>query len=377
MSTGNLPELDLTIPADNGMRRGRTTGTCAAAAVKAALTYMQSGEICSVVCVTLPGGEYCLNVPVSGVSRLPDGRVRAAVVKDAGDDPDQTDGATIFATVGSNDCGLIRFFADSGVGTVTEPGISVPVGDPAINPAPREMIKVAIEEILGSLHSGLDVSVGCENGETIARKTFNPRLGIVGGISILGTTGVVEPMSLAAYQASIEVYIRVALGDAPDAVALRPGNVGISFARDRLSLPPKRIVHISNFVGFSLSATGKVLAQMNARLGCLWVLGHPGKLAKVLDGSWDTHSGKSGMAMQALSRVASAMNMPQPLAEEIGQCNTTEAAMSLLAGRAEERPFWIEVERQIAGRMILRTANVDCLAVRLFSMNGTPLGEAA
>src|SRR5262249_53871185 len=186
-----------------------------------------------------------------------------------------------------------------------EPGIRVPVGQPAINPAPRQMIYTAIEEVLeGAKAQGYDLIVGCENGKEIAKRTFNPRLGIVGGISIIGTTGVVEPMSLSAYKAAIEVYIRVALADGAARIALLPGNIGTRYANEVLKLSRKQIVQISNFLGFSLEYMDGFLEESQTILPELYLLGHPGKLAKVIDGVWETHSSKSDMAVNAIARVA-------------------------------------------------------------------------
>ncbi len=175
--------FDLNIPADNGLRRGRTTGACATAAVKAALLLLRRGEKPVEVEISLPDTDYSLTVPILFSERLADGSARAEVRKDAGDDPDNTDGAVIVAVVRPNCIGKIRFLAGPGVGTVTEPGIRVPVGEPAINPVPRQMMQQAVEEVLdGVLNPGFDLEIVCEKGTEIAKKTFNPRLGIVGVI---------------------------------------------------------------------------------------------------------------------------------------------------------------------------------------------------
>src|SRR5438105_2261613 len=140
--------FDITVPAPNGLRRGRTTGTCAAAAVKAAVLSMH-GTIVTEVDITLPGDQFSLIVPVHSVTHLPDGVIRVEVIKEAGDDPDATDGATIFCMLKPNDTGRLRLLAGDGVGVVTQPGIRVPIGEPAINPVPRQMIAKAIEEAFG------------------------------------------------------------------------------------------------------------------------------------------------------------------------------------------------------------------------------------
>lgn len=370
--------FDLTLPAPNGPRRGRTTGACATAAVKAALLLLLRGDRPVEVLISLPDRRFYLPVPVLGVARLSDGAARADVVKDAGDDPDNTHEAIIFARVRPNHTGTVRFLAGAGVGTVTEPGLRVPVGEPAINPVPRQMMQWAVEEALdGAPNPGFDLTIGCENGEAIAAKTFNPRLGVVGGISIIGTTGIVEPMSLAAYIASIEVYIRVALGGRATSVAYTPGKIGTAYARQVLKLPPKRIVQIANFVGFALDCTEQVLALENKRLSTLWMLGHPGKLAKVLDGVWDTHSNKSGMAMGAVARVAAQCGFATLDVERIEGANTVEAAMDLIKKDPRASALWREVEDRTARLMEARLSRVERVEVRLFGLHGSPLGQPA
>lgn len=368
---------DIEFPADNGLRRGRTTGTCATAAVKAALLFLLYEKEETVIQVTLPDGEHYLPVPIQAVYKLEDGSVRADVIKDAGDDPDQTNRAIIFACVRPNDTGVDKFIAGEGVGIVTQPGIRIPLMEPAINPVPRQMMLSAVEEVLeGGTNPGFDLTIGCVNGEEIAKKTFNPRLGIVGGISILGTTGIVEPMSLAAYKASIEVYIRVALGEQPTEIVYMPGNIGTKFAREVLAVEKKRMVHISNFIGFSLECTNKILEEESFRLRTLWVLGHPGKLAKILDLIWDTHSKKSGMAMNAVAEVALSLGFSPELVLAIRGANTVEAVMDMIDDACAAQRLWTEIEKRTGLIMRELVPNADDIQVRLFSMKGIPLGQA-
>ena len=370
--------LDLGVLAENGLRRGRTTGTCATAAFKAALLLILRRQTVAEVRVSLPDSRYYLSVPIREVRQLADGSVRAAVVKYAGDDPDCTDGATIFVLVRINNLGELRFLAGPGVGTVTEPGIRVPVGEPAINPMPRQMMRWAADEVLaGEPNPGFDLEIGCEDGATLARKTFNPRLGILGGISILGTTGVVEPMSLAAYMASIEVYIRVALGGAGESVAYAPGKIGTAYARQILKLPQKCIVQISNFIGFALDCTNLVLTEEGRQLPVLWVVGHPGKLAKTLDDIWDTHSGKSPMAMAAVARVAAEYGFSQREVQSLERSNTVEAAVESLRPHPRAHELWCAVEKRIAAAVQGRLARVGRVEARLFGLHGVALGQAA
>ncbi|MFV8603005.1 cobalt-precorrin-5B (C(1))-methyltransferase CbiD [Ralstonia pseudosolanacearum] len=369
--------FDLATPAPNGLRRGRTTGTCATAAVKAALLRLVRGETVDAVEVSLPDPDYCLEVPIARIEPLASGAVRADVLKYAGDDPDNTDGATIFAEVSVNHAGEVRFMAAPGVGTVTQPGLRVPPGEPAINPVPRQMMRMAVDEVLaGGANPGFDLAIGCVDGERIARRTFNPMLGIVGGISILGTSGIVEPMSLAAWMASIEVYVRVALGDAPEAIAFTPGKIGRAYAAHPLALSKKQVVQIANFIGASLDYAQTALEEDRHRLGTLWVLGHPGKLAKVLDGVWDTHSSKSGMAMGSVAAVATELGVTAALVEQIKTANTVENVIQILQHQPGAQAFWTEIEQRIAARMQPRVPRADRVAVRLFAMDGTPLGAA-
>lgn len=372
MAPAERRPFDLAIPASNGLRRGRTTGTCATAAVKAALHLLLDGELRREVRVSLPDGLHYLAVPVVRVLRQGD-RVRAEVLKDGGDDPDNTHGATIFAEVARNDVGAVRFFAGRGVGTATAPGLRVAVGEPAINPVPRQMMRQAVAEV-AELDAGFDLTIGCEEGETIAPKTFNPRLGIVGGISILGTSGIVEPMSLATWIASIEVYVRVALAGGPARVAYLPGKIGREYARDVLGLPDARSVQIANFLGDALDFTERALREAGQTLEELWLAGHPGKLAKVLDGHWDTHSSRSTMAMGGVARVAAEWGYGPHTVRRIEQANTVEAAMAILNETGDASAFWDEMARRIGALAHARVPSVRRVEVRLFDLAGNLLG---
>lgn len=367
--------LDLSLPAPNGMRRGFTTGSAATAALKAAPLLLVRGETAGEVEITLPDGDQSLLLPVQNV-RLTDVGAYAEVVKDGGDDPDATHAATLWVTVTPlSDPRLpMTFHAGEGVGTVTAPGIRVPVGEPAINPVPRDMMRWATHEV--AEHEAFAVTVGCVNGEAIARKTFNPRLGIVGGISILGTTGIVEPMSLEAYMASVEVYVRVAVHARPDAVVLTPGKLGRDFAREALKVPPQAIVQMSNFVGAALNALREALEETAYPLPLLLVAGHPGKLAKVLNGDWNTHSGYSGMAMNAVARVAGELGVDATTVRALEEANTVDACVALLAEHERGAEVWEEVARRVARTLHDRVPGVRSVRVALFALDGAGLGEA-
>jgi cobalt-precorrin-5B (C1)-methyltransferase len=372
---------DLAAPAQNGLRRGITTGTCATAAVKAALARLLYGESPEAVPVTLADGEHFVDVPVKNIVQQDAGWMRAEVVKDAGDDPDQTHRATIFARVRRNGAGEVRFHNGTGVGIVTQPGLQIPVGEPAINPVPRKMMLQAVREVLeecgDARDMGFDLEIGCENGGEIAKRTFNPRLGVVGGISILGTTGIVEPKSMASFKASIEVYIRVALGDRPQEIVLAPGNLGQRFARSFLDLPIKQCVQVSNFAGFALDCVRRTLEENDFTLPRFWFVGHPGKLAKMLDGAWDTHSGAGGDAVGAVCRVASEMRLSESLITRMRASKTVEGIIEILEPENMARGFWGETERRIALVLQTKLARVSDVRVRLFKMDGTALGGEA
>lgn len=375
MDRTELKEFDLSVLAPNGLRRGRTTGSCATAAVKAALNLLLHGERLTQVQITLADDVHYLNTPIQDCRWLNEHTVRAEVLKDGGDDPDNTHGATIFAEVRKNDQGLIRFFAGNGVGTATQPGLRVPVGEPAINPTPRKMMQQAVAEVSVNKDEGFDLTIGCINGEAIAKKTFNPKLGIVGGISILGTSGIVEPLSLASWIASIEVYIRVALGCNAPRIALLPGKIGRGYAKEALDLPEQRAVQIANFLGDALDFTQQALAEQQRDLDVLWLLGHPGKLAKVLDGIWDTHSSKSDMAMNVVARIAAERGFDNHLVQELEQANTVEAATERLKNESGAQALWTDIEQRIAALVHQRVPAVRRVEVRLFNLQGDSLGE--
>ena len=377
MGQTELEAFDLSVLAPNGLRRGRTTGSCATAAVKAALGLLLRGEHCTQINVTLPDDIHFLAVPIQSLRWLDPQTVRAEVLKDGGDDPDNTHGATIFAEVRRNDIGQIRFFAGRGVGTATQPGLRVAVGEPAINPVPRRMMRQAVAEVLGEDEAtGFDLTIGCENGEVIARKTFNPRLGILGGISILGTSGIVEPLSLASWIASVEVYVRVALGGGTQHIVYLPGKTGRTYARDLLHVPEQQVVQIANFLGDALDFLQQALQEEQRSLAVLWLLGHPGKLAKVLDGAWDTHSSKSSMAMGSVARVVAEQGFDPALVQEIERANTVEAAMERLKSEPGAAALWVEIERRIAALVQARVPAVQRVEVRLFDLHGNTLGAA-
>ncbi|MEO0448139.1 MAG: cobalt-precorrin-5B (C(1))-methyltransferase CbiD, partial [Verrucomicrobiota bacterium] len=346
------------------LKRGYTTGSCATAGVKSALWKLLYDEVLDEVEILLPGQEEFLKLPVQSVEVTESG-VIARVVKDAGDDPDQTHRATIWVKVSVSEDPGIHFRAGLGVGTVRQAGLQIPVGEPAINPVPRQMIRWAVEEACADVElapAGFDIEVGCEGGEEIAKRTFNPRLGIEGGISILGTTGIVEPKSMASFMASIEIYINVAIAENSEEVVFSPGNLGQRYARENLDLELRQVVQTSNFVGLALDHLKQKMAEEQRQLPVLWMVGHPGKLAKLIDDHWDTHSSSSPPATGVIERLAEECGI------EMESLNTVEQAA---VDHADESEFWGVVAERIHEKVCEYVGeHVGEVRVRLFTMAG-------
>jgi len=275
------------------LKKGYTTGTCAAAAAKASAQMLASGEVVKEVEVRLPDGKM---VSLKTVDQVIDKEVvSCGVVKDAGDDPDVTHGMTIYASV-KYSSGDISILGGEGIGTVTKPGLSVPVGEPAINPIPRKMIKQNLRDIIPD-GGGLEVTIYAPEGTDRAKKTLNSKLGIVGGISILGTTGIVRPMSLTSLKESLYPQIDVAVAQGYMTVALVPGNMGEKVARTKLGFPEDAVVQMSNFVGEMLDYC------VDKGIENILLLGHIGKIAKVAGGFFDTHSKSTDDPVEIMKRL--------------------------------------------------------------------------
>lgn len=270
-------------------RTGFTTGTCAAAAAKAAAMVLCGLPVPHEIEVGLPDGSR-VKLPVTrtvqnGIS------AEAAVKKDAGDDPDVTDGCSVLASVEFAEMGDVWFRAGDGVGMVTKPGLSIPPGEPAINPVPRRMIREAVRDVTDR---PLLITISIPGGRELATKTFNPRLGIEGGLSILGTSGIVRPFSSSALRDSLQCALSVAAACHVKALVLVPGRIGEKAARRHLHLASEQLVEVSNEWGFMLDEATRYDFEK------LLVLGHPGKLAKLPLGEWDTHSSRSRSAVPAV-----------------------------------------------------------------------------
>ena len=273
------------------MRFGYTTGSCATAAAKAAAIGLFTGNIPDEVEIDTPASVK-LRLKIHH-RQLSANEAACAVQKDAGDDPDVTNGCYVHAKVMRNFAQTIEIDGGEGVGRVTKPGLQVPVGHAAINPVPRRMIEGAVKEVIGN-GCGLKIVISVPEGKVLGEKTFNPKLGIIGGISIIGTTGIVRPMSEDAFKTSLLCGLDIAQGIGYETVVLVPGSLGERSTLNLFDIPKDQVIQISNFVGFMLTAAG----QRNFKR--IILAGHPGKLAKLLRGDFQTHSAVSKPANDIL-----------------------------------------------------------------------------
>ncbi|MGF6770800.1 cobalt-precorrin-5B (C1)-methyltransferase [Paraburkholderia sp. GAS199] len=309
------------------LRSGYTTGSCATATSLAAARLLLAGVVSDVAEIVLPKGQL-VPMPLVFCRRTDDG-AEAGTVKDAGDDPDVTHGAVVFARVRLLPQPGVVFRAGPGVGTVTRAGLTLPVGEPAINPVPRRMMTEHLAE-LATEHGyagGFEVTVGVEGGEALALKTMNPRLGILGGLSILGTTGIVRPFSCSAYIASIHQGIDVARANGYTHLAACTGNASEDAMRAHYGLPDIALIEMGDFVG-------AVLKHMKrAPVERLSVCGGFGKLSKLAAGHLDLHSRHSSIDLDSLASWAAQEGADADLQQAIRGSNTSQQAVALAHAR--------------------------------------------
>lgn len=307
------------------LRMGYTTGSCAAAASKAAAMMLLTGKpVENIKLLTPKGIELDLTVEDITISK---DRVSCAIRKDSGDDPDVTHGALIYSEVSLTEKeGEVEIDGGKGVGRVTKPGLDQPVGNAAINSTPRRMIRENLQEVmeLTGYEGGLSVVISIPLGEELARKTFNPRLGIEGGISVIGTTGIVEPMSEQALIDTIKVELRQKRELGCEYVLLTPGNYGSDFIRDGMGLDPETAVQTSNFIGDSLD----YCVELGFK-GAL-LIGHIGKLVKIAGNMMNTHSKYGDCRMEILGSAAAICGVSRESAEYILGCAACDEAVRVL-----------------------------------------------
>jgi cobalt-precorrin-5B (C1)-methyltransferase len=352
------------------LRRGWTTGACATAAAKAAYEGLLTGEFPDPVAITLPGGQR----PAFALATTARGNrtATAGVVKDAGDDPDVTHGALILVTVRPGAAGSgVTFRAGEGVGTVTRPGLPIPPGEPAINPVPRKMIAGAIEEVAAARHDAGDVEVeiAIPNGAALAEKTLNGRLGIVGGLSVLGTTGIVVPYSCSAWIHSIHRGIDVARASGLEHIAASTGNTSEAAVQKMYGLPETALIDMGDFVGGTLKY---IKSHPVARVT---IAGGVGKMTKLAQGLLDLHSKRGTVDLDALAGFAHRAGASADLCTRIRAANTAAEAF----GHAQAENIALgdavaQAARDTAGKVV--AGEPVAVEIVVFDREGNAVGRA-
>jgi len=351
------------------LRRGWSTGACAAAAAAAAWEGLLAGACPDSVTVTLPGGRR----PAFEVAtdRVGAGVAAAGVVKDAGDDPDVTHGALVVATVRSGEPGTgVAFRAGSGVGTVTLPGLPLAVGEPAINPVPRRMIGQAIGKLATAHGRAADaiVELAVEGGEELAARTWNPRLGIVGGLSILGTTGIVVPYSCSAWIASIRQGVDVARASGQRHAVAATGSTSEQAAVERYGVPATAVLDMGDFAGALL----RYLARHPIER--LTLAGGFAKLSKLAAGHLDLHSARSQVDLERLAAAVRELGGGERLGAEVAAANTAMHALELAQGEGVDLAGWVARAAHAIAGGVLAAAPVG-LDVLVVDRDGRILAE--
>jgi len=343
------------------LRTGLTTGTCATATSLAAARLLLGGIVTEHADITLPKGQQVV-LPIV-FCRLVEGDVSSAeagTVKDAGDDPDVTHGAIVFARVRLIAEPGVRFLAGPGVGTVTRAGLALAIGEPAINPVPRKMMSEHLAALAQehAYNGGFEVSIGVENGAELALKTMNPRLGIIGGLSILGTSGIVRPFSCSAYIASIHQGIDVARANGHVHIAACTGNQSEDAMRVLYNLPDIALIEMGDFVGAVLKHLRRAPVQK------LSLCGGFGKISKLAAGHMDLHSRNSSIDLPQLAGWAANAGASESLTAAMRGANTSQEA--LLMAREQGVPLGdivCEHARQFALSVVPGGIGVECFAI--------------
>ena len=329
------------------LRRGWTTGTCAAAAAEAAALLLLTGRAPVELRLETPGG-LTFTLPVEQPHLDGDAAV-CTVRKDAGDDPDITNGVGISATVCRAEPG-VAIDGGAGVGRVTRPGLAMPVGAAAVNPGPRAQITAALGRAARACGytGGFSVIISAENGEELARQTYNEHLGVVGGLSILGTSGIVEPMSEKALVDTILLELDSLYAGGQRTAFLCPGNYGADFARDTLGLDLEKAVKCSNFIGEALDHA------VFRRFDGILLVGHAGKLVKLAAGVMNTHSSVADGRQEIFTAHAALCGAGRDTLEGLMQSISVDACIELLDREHLREPVLVRIESEIEKRLALR-----------------------
>ena len=349
-------------------RKGYTTGSCATAAAKvAALMILRQQIIHQISIVTPSGVTLHLNVEEPLIHG---NQATAAIRKDGGDDVDVTHGMLIYAQVKLRDDAHITITGGTGIGKVTQKGIGLPIGHSAINKTPLQTIEAAVREVLGP-ERGADVVIFAPEGEERALRTYNSRLGIMGGISILGTTGIVTPMSEESWKRTLAIELEQKRENGLDKVIFVPGNHGERFVREQLQVDTNLVVTMSNFVGYMLQEAERLAFRH------VVMVGHLGKLIKVAAGIFHTHSHIADGRMETLVTHLALAGAPNELLQQVYHCLTTEAAMELIAQAGYESVYDAIATRIVdrVQQMLRYSPQPFTCDVILFSLDNQPLGS--
>lgn len=353
------------------LRCGYTTGTCAAAAARGAAELLLTGHAPAVVQIETPAG-------ILVEAELEEQEYTAesaacAVRKDGGDDPDITDGLLVYATVRKTRKSGIFIDGGEGVGRVTRPGLDQPVGHAAINSVPRRMIREQLEQAAqGARYTGgFSVTIWIPRGEELARKTFNPRLGIEGGLSVLGTSGIVRPMSEEALLASIHAELDILHSEGVKHLLVSPGNYGADFCRESLGLELSQAVQCSNYIGDTLD-----YAAVKG-FHTLLLVGHIGKLVKCAAGVMNTHSRVADCRMETLAAHAALCGASRETVRGIMQAVTTDAGVLLLQKEGILPAVMESTMKALAGHLQRRAGETMQVEAMVFSNQFGLLGQTA
>jgi cobalt-precorrin-5B (C1)-methyltransferase len=347
------------------LKYGITTGATAAAAAKAAVTAVVSTPVDRVVIPTPIGIRF--EIPVKETKKLSEDSAVATAVKDAGDDIDVTDKIEIHATVKMTDDGEVTVKSGTGVGTVTKAGLAVSVGEPAINPMPKKMIIEAVKEALPQ-GKGAEVLIDIPEGEEVAKKTLNAKLGIVGGISVLGTTGVVKPFSMEAWKRSMVPQIDIALAKGYKRIFMVPGNIGEKITKQLFETPDEAIIQTGDFMGYMLDQAVEKGAKE------IMLLGHPGKLVKLAAGIFNTHHKMGDARAEVIAAYAGAAGADADTVNRILQSNTTEEAAEILKQIDLSRTTFDRIAEKVRSRVMDRIKEKAKVSVIIVSYDGSVLG---
>ena len=352
------------------LRSGYTTGSCAAAGVKAALHFYRTGEVLEQVVVASPDNEFHITVPIKQVEILENGAIRATVVKDGGDDPDVTHGTKILSEIKVlEDFSIRRVTGGEGVGVVTRAGLAAAVGEAAINPGPKKMIQRVLDEML-TLEEGIEITVLVPEGKVLAQQTLNPMLGIEGGISILGTDGIVRPMSEDAFKESLVPQLKVIYASGSTAALLTPGKIGLDLAVQHFDVDPAVIAQTSNFIGYLLEQAVEV------GLTEILLFGHAGKIIKVSGGIFNTHSHIADARQEILAAYLAKMGAQHTLIDQVLAANTTESVLTPIADAGLTGVFDMLAEKA-SQRAMLHVKGKLTIGTAILALDGRLLGMDA